>query len=145
MSKKSERKWGCLKAGLVAILGVVILNSVANWWHSRPERLLSRFLDVSWSDRITRLETSFVGGMDYTAHIYLEADAETIEDILSKGNFTKMSDRPRPRFDSQLNFDGAPDPRSESLMQYHKREGSVMEYAARSIDGRRLWYGAFDY
>jgi len=145
MSKQSERKWGCLKAGLVAILGFVILNSAVNWWHSRPKQLLNRFLDVSWSDRITRLETSFVGGMDYTAHIYLEADAKTIEDILSKGNFAKMSDRPRPRFDSQLNFEGAPDSRSESLIRYHKHEGSVIENAARSKDGRRLWYGAFDY
>ncbi len=83
--------------------------------------------------------------MDYTVHIYLEADAKTIGDILSKGNFTRVSDRPRAQFDSQLNFDGAPDSHSEALIRYQKHEGTVMENAARSEDGRKLWYGAFDY
>jgi len=116
-----------------------------NWWSQRPRQMLSRFLDVKWSPKITKLETNFIGGMDFTAHIYLEADATTIGSILAKGNFAKSSTQSDSWLITQLNFDGAPDPRSESLIHYRKDEGSVHEYVAVASDGVRLWYAAYDY
>ena len=91
MPKEPKRKWGCLTIGLSLVVGFFVLNFGMNWWSTRPKQLLDRFLDVAWSEDITRLETGFVGGMDFTAHIYLEADVATIEGILTDGGFTKTS------------------------------------------------------
>jgi hypothetical protein len=145
MPKESQRRWGCLTIGLMLVLGVVAVNTAANWWSERPRQMLSRFLDVKWSQKITKLETDFIGGMDFAAHIYLEADAATVGSILAKGNFAKSSTQSGSRSITRLNFDGAPDAGAEPLIHYYKDEGSVLEYVAVTPDGLRLWYAAYDY
>jgi hypothetical protein len=145
MPKKSQRRWGCLTIGLMVVLGFVALITAANWWSERPKQMLGRFLNVNWSDKITKLDTSFIGGMDFTAHIYLEADAATVDSIIAKGNFARTSTQPDSRAVTRLNFKGAPDAGAEPLIHYDKHEGTVLEYAATTPDGKRLWYAAYDY
>jgi hypothetical protein len=143
MSKKSQPMWRSLTIGLMLVFGFVALN----WWEERPKQMLSRFLNVNWSNKITKIESNFIGGLDFTAHIYLEADVATVDRILAKNNFAKTIQNLDYEASTRLNFKGAPDARSDLLIHYekNKKEGTVWEYAATTSEGMRLWYAAYDY
>lgn len=132
---------------LLIILGIVLFLWFVCWWQAQPKQLLNTFLDVEWSEKITRIESDYYGGFDMTTHIYLEADAETIRNIIEKGGFVLSATEPTSESISRLNFGDAPEAHAEPLIYYyrHKEESTMHEYLAITHDGLRLWYTVVDY
>jgi hypothetical protein len=145
MQNETEQRSGYLPV-LLIILAIVLFLWFVCWWDAQPKQLLSRFLDVKWSEKMTRIESDYYGGFDMTTHIYLEADAETIRNIIEKGGFTRSTTEPTSESISRLNFGDAPEAHAEPLIHYHRHfQNTVHEYLAVTPDGLRLWYTAVDY
>ncbi len=146
MENEKQPKSGCLP-GLLVILVIVLIVWFVCWWQSQPKQMLFRYLDVKWSEKITRIESYEYGGFDMTTHIYLEADTETIRDIIEKGGFTQSTSDPTSESASRFNFGDAPDANDERLIHFyrHQENQTSNEYLAITHDGRRLWYTTFDY
>ncbi len=145
MLDEPKKKSGCLKQIIVTVVAISAIFFAVDWWDTRPKRMLKRFLDAEWSDKITRIESEFIGGMDFTAYIYLEGDPEFLREIISNSSFKQTSETMHDDRISHLNFEGAPEPPLTFLVIYERHEGTVIEYIGIAKDGASLWYVALDY
>ena len=141
-----KKKFGCIRVILLIVVAWIATSFIGGWYHQRPKQMLSRFLNTEWSESITRIETSYVGGMDYTAYIYLEGDPSFLRAIVEKNKFKRSGEYQDDPMVIQLDFDHAPQVIAKDVQSYRGiGSGSPMECIAISEDGRQLWYGAFDY
>lgn len=135
---KIKRKWGCGMPLLAIVILVPAVHLGEIWWLQNPKHMLSRFLDVEWTEQITRVNSSYRSGIDYVAQIYLEADSTITERIISRGDFSQTDLK-----SSLLNFEGAPPTASEQLT-YYKKKKAVCSNTSPSVStakgcGMRRW------
>ncbi|WP_269525323.1 hypothetical protein [Coraliomargarita parva] len=147
MTKKEKRKLGCLPIFLAIVAGLLILYFLSSWRSTRPKTLLKNSLGIEYSERINRLEAEYIGGLDYTVHLYLEADPEVIERILSGNDFEKVNydENADSHRREGMNFPAAPPLPNGALLLYEKHIPTVIRYIIVTPDRSRLWYAAFDY
>ncbi len=147
MNKTTQKsKFGCIKVILVVVIVLVVLSLIASWYDQRPVQMLHRHLDTELTSSITRVETKYVGGMDYTAYIYLEGEPSALRAIIEKNLFRRSGGHTMDPMLTKLNFEDASQIVPDEVTCYRGTgSGSVMECLAISEDGRQLWYGAFDY
>lgn len=130
---------------LVGVFVLLLFVMIIFTWATSPGQLLKACLGIERSDKITRLETNYHGLGDTIVKIYLEADENTINDIISHNNFIKSRDQFESFQLAKLRFDGVPGSNSETLEYYEKHEGTVLQKIAVNSKRTRLWYGHFDY
>jgi hypothetical protein len=145
MSGENQKDGGGLKRVAILVFGVLATVTFLDWWSNRPGKLLKRFLETDWSDRIERVESVFIGGLDYTAHLYLEGDPEFLREIARANQFEEIPIEGYDRCKKHLDFSDAPAPPQEPSAVFEKTGNSPLEYLVLSKDGGALWYVALDF
>lgn len=148
MSTKTKKKRGCFINTLIIIGILLIIRFVVVWWSTRPIELLQHSLGVEYDERIKRVEGLYTSlGFDYTVQIYLEADPEIIEEILSQRNYekTQFSELLIQKQKDRMSFEAAPPLPSGELIFYEEHVPTVFRYIVVSPERSRLWYAEIDY
>ena len=150
--KKAEaRMGGCLTLALVAtsLGGLLITFSVGEaWWRTRPDKMLSTFLQIDDRSEFSDLRSNFVGGLDYTAWIYFRTSPDRLHQLTRELGFER---RPAGDPNQSLDFAGfskAPElPSAVVAVVYFRKspENHNLEYIVTNPQHDQAWFVSLDY